>query len=643
MRTSTIFALVSGAILMTCTPTLASSQEGASQEKAAAQISNPFGEAEAVISSAADSGVGEGALDEGEVGMEIVNLRADDGKIVTAFIMFPAAGLDPASPGIVFHHGGPGGHGARLIGAGRYAAEGLARKGYTTITIVSRHSNGYIDTPLEESALDVEAAVRALQQRGVNDIVLVGNSMGSIRVALYMVHLPDPSIKAMVHVAPTYDLDDYTSKLSSIAGDAYEPTIQAARDAVARGEGRLPSPATDNPHRLAAPPLFQNGFGRPHTAEVFLNWWGAHPGRPNALMALVPDFHVPQLFMGGEADRVTPPARMKALAEASINAGVADYLTYPDGDHYFTGYQSKVIDDISAWLEKIDLAPAPRAKVRFLDNLQEVNWNGVMFTTRSPGLIYEPEGVDPATLRKKPALLLLPDLMGALLDEDMDDMARALAATRHAVIVPQLQSDGYRGSQNASFDRVRGDLDAWQFAAQKAGYGEIVGVGLGMGGVWLADQARQADDSGFKGFVLVDPPVSLNMHLGEAIGKDALAALTADAVNLIQTKTDRDRALHFAFQSPYVEGEEGLTRLVQYAPTFLEIWGPDAATNAEASIKQSNDPVLILAGPNRFYASPEKWQDVAAKENVDVSWSESELNDQSAIATAIADWVNSLE
>ena len=159
-------------------------------------------------------------------------------------------------------------------------------------------------------------------------------------------------------------------------------------------------------------------------------------------------------------------SRTSPLAAASVKAGQADYIVYQDGDHYFSGFQQDVIRDIAEWLDGLGLAPRPRARVDFIDTLQQVEWNGVEFTVRSPGLLYEPGGVDSSVLRSRSAFLLIPDYMGALLDEDMDDLARAIAAKGHSVIVPQLQSDGYRGAQNASFDRVRDDLAAWQEAGE---------------------------------------------------------------------------------------------------------------------------------------------------------------------------------
>ena len=58
---------------------------------------------------------------------EIIYLKASDGVTIPAVLMTPAAGLNPHTPGIVLHHGGPGGHPVRSVGAPRWALNTLPR------------------------------------------------------------------------------------------------------------------------------------------------------------------------------------------------------------------------------------------------------------------------------------------------------------------------------------------------------------------------------------------------------------------------------------------------------------------------------------------------------------------------------------
>ena len=571
--------------------------------------------------------------------IEFLTLETEGGREIAAFVMYPKAGMNPASPGLVFHHGGPGGHGARLIGASRYAAEALAKRGYTTITIVSRHSNTYMDEPLENAALDVDAAVDVLRRKGIDDIVLVGNSFGSVRVAMFMRDRPSPFVRAMVHIAPTYDLNTFMQEMSDMAPD-YADHLAALRRAVKDREGRLPSPAVDNPSRLDTPPLFQTGYGRPQTAETLLNWWG--PDADNHLSDIIAHFEIPQLLLGGTADRVTQPERLEFLKDSARNSRRVDVITYADGDHYFSGYQNDVANDIANWLEELELSPKPLAIARFIDNEQVVEWNGTKFLVRSPGLIYEPADPSGAHL-ERPAVLLLPDWQGYLLQPSMDDMARALAATGHTVVVPQLQSDGFRGSLGTTFARTRQDLAAWLEAIEKAGYPRIIGVGLGTSGLWLADNDQAAPDSAFEGFVLVNPPVSLRDAAVRGLGKDRLVALVDEANALIDAGDARQQVIHTAYQSPYVDGEAGLRRIVQYPPTFLEYYGPESKMDLTRYTRDANRPTLIFASANSYYDSAEPLKQALRRtpRTTSLRWS-SEAITPKLLANALTTWRESL-
>ena len=572
------------------------------------------------------------------IDIELLTLTAEDNREIAAFIMHPKTGINPASPGLIFHHGGPGGHGARLIGAPRYAADAMARLGYTTITIVSRHSNTYVDEPLENAALDVDAALKVLLSKGIEDIVLVGNSFGSVRVSMFMRDRPSPNVRAMVHVAPTYDLNKHMRELSDMAPD-YAMHLEKLRRAVKDRQGRLPSPDADNPDRLATPPLFQTGFGRPQTAATLLNWWG--PDADNQLSDIIAHFEIPQLLLGGTNDRVTQPERLEFLKASARSSSRVDVIAYQDGDHYFTGYQEKVASDIADWLTELGLAPAPYATVRFFDNNQVVEFNGVDFAIRSPGLIYEPQQA--GDVRERPAILLLPDWKGYLLSDSMDNMARAIASTGHTVVVPQLQSDGFRGSQNTTFDRTRQDIAAWLDAVKQAGYERVIGIGLGTSGLWLADNDRHAPDSAFTGFVLVDPPISLRDDASVGIGKDRLDQLVEQANEWIAAGTDRNHVIHAAYQSPHMPGEPGLNRIIQYAPTFLEYYGPDSKMELGRYVNRLSRPTLVLAAPNRFYDSDDglAWALRRAPKTTTLAW-QAELTTPKSAANTIGEWLASL-
>ncbi len=52
----------------------------------------------------------------------VITLLTDDGAQIPAILMHPAKGMNTHNPGVVLHHGGPGGHPARGCCAPRWAA-----------------------------------------------------------------------------------------------------------------------------------------------------------------------------------------------------------------------------------------------------------------------------------------------------------------------------------------------------------------------------------------------------------------------------------------------------------------------------------------------------------------------------------------
>jgi len=211
------------------------------------------------------------------------------------------------------------------------------------------------------------------------------------------------------------------------------------------------------------------------------------------------------------------------------------------------------------------------------------------------------------------------------------------------VVVPQLQADGFRGSQNTTFDRTRQDIAAWLDAVKQAGYERVIGIGLGTSGLWLADNDRHAPDSAFTGFVLVDPPISLRDDASVGIGKDRLGQLVEQANEWIAAGTDRNHVIHAAYQSPYMPGEPGLNRIIQYAPTFLEYYGPDSKMELGRYVNRSSRPTLVLAAPNRFYDSDDGLVRALrrAPKTITLVW-QSESTTPKSAANAIGEWLASL-
>ena len=293
-----------------------------------------------------------------DITQNVITLLTDDGAQVPAILMHPAEGINTHNPGVVIHHGGPGGHPARACCAPRWAAEHMAALGYTTISPLSRHSSGrnagtYRREPFETATLDIKAAVDFLAQVGAQDIILAGHSLGSIRITRYMVDTQDSRVKAMVHYAPTRDLPEWMR--ANMGDKRYLSVVDRMSTMVSEGRG--------DEHILEVyEPSYPSPPGREsaslQTARNWLNWWG--PAAQTRNTVWFKDIHLPILLLSGDEDTFVTIPYMEELRDAAVNAPSVDLRWYEGGvGHLFQGARKEASQDTTDWLEDLGLGPRP--------------------------------------------------------------------------------------------------------------------------------------------------------------------------------------------------------------------------------------------------------------------------------------------
>ena len=264
-----------------------------------------------------------------DITQNVITLLTDDGAKVPAILMHPAEGINTHNPGVVIHHGGPGGHPARVCCAPRWAAEHMASLGYTTISPLSRHSSGrnagtYRREPFETATLDIKAAVDFLAQLGAQDIVLAGHSLGSIRITRYMVDTQDSRVKAMVHYAPTRDLPEWMR--ANMGHERYLSVVDRLSTMVSEGRG-------DETIIEIYEPSYPSPPGREsasvQTARNWLNWWG--PAAQTRKTVWFGELTVPQLLLSGDEDTFVTMPYMEELRDAAVKAPSVDLRWYDGG------------------------------------------------------------------------------------------------------------------------------------------------------------------------------------------------------------------------------------------------------------------------------------------------------------------------
>ena len=511
---------------------------------------------------------------------EIIELIADDGVVIPAMLMYPEAGMNRYSPAIVLHHGGFGGHPARQIGAPRFAAERLSAAGYTTLSLLSRQSAGHIDSFYEESRKDIKAAIDYFDTLGVEDIVLLGHSLGSIRIAGYLADREDPRVKAAIHFAPTADMPE------TISGWGDEARVGKAREALAAGRGGMD--LSDDPDRskgIEADEFIDILFTF-QTPATYLNWWGPDARTRNS--ERFAEIEVPMLMLAGSEDPYVPPGRMEQLKKAAINSPVVDYIGYENGDHFFSGFQDRAAADAIRWLSEQGLGPRSPIHTRLVDARLAT---GRYF----PGVLYGPGEEGDAT---RPVFLIQNGFGATIMEGPGHWLATRLARSGFAALAPMTRASGFTGSIIANVDEIVDDLGNWMDFLEDRGSRRIVLVGHGVGATLTAIYAAETGDPRVAGLVLLGPIGDLPQWARQSLGSDRYESIVSRAKSDVEKGESRLITDKFYLPPPAVNGERGM--FGQRSESWLDFFGPGARTVLTERLAVIEKPIAVLAGSNDY-------------------------------------------
>lgn len=517
---------------------------------------------------------------------QIVRLTAEDGVKIDVVMMTPAAGMNVASPVIVMHHGGPGGHAARSIGAYRFAAERLAEAGYTTLSPVSRHSSGYYKYVLADAVKDMKATVDFAAAFGFDKVVLAGHSMGSVSVTLYQVAHQNPLVKAMIHFAPTADTFPFVGSRPSNL-----PIVEAAEKEVAAGRGDLNlfRDSVDPDASLAPPSMMATERGRLQTPQALISWWGR--GYPNANSDLFPKLTVPQLLMAGTNDPPVPRGRMEELKRLAVKSPRVDIIWYEGGDHYFTFHQEESSRDTLAWLKDIGLGPASRVTTKLVDTPLNASFTEGGGRVPYPGIAYLREGIDRSS---SPLIVYLYSRSGQIFEDPLHRLGSLMAARGYEGIAPQLRESGFRGGLTSTIARSAEDI-ADVLKLHRSGDRPLIFVGHREGVLWALETVKQHKVSNVLGFVALSPPPNLADYAAQALGKERYDSTLSRARQMIEAKDQKSFLVEKYFR-PTPAAPGSTDALMLYPETFIDYFGDNPAADFAAAASSAGAPVLFLRG-----------------------------------------------
>ncbi len=295
-----------------------------------------------------------GADDRG-LAIDLVVTHTEDGQKWDGMIFKPAGGDSGRHRlAVVVVHGSVGNY---LTGVPRRVSFGLAKAGFTVLSVNTRMANyGVIfgGGLMHLTPLDLDAALAVLRRRGFRRIVLLGFSMGATIVTHYQALRQPEDVVGVCTLAHPASLPAALRLRWEYFGA--EPGYEEVRDLVH--------------HRLA--PGFEDvtrdriflvrrarGFGdRPLDGEIwtYRTWWFARgPQAPHAESRLrIGHVTVPlAIIQAGEDELVREEegAQLEAIARQGDCPSVLRE-TIPDADHGFTGLDEPLVEAVIDWLDQ---------------------------------------------------------------------------------------------------------------------------------------------------------------------------------------------------------------------------------------------------------------------------------------------------
>ena len=525
-----------------------------------------------------------GAFPAGGVHMEIITLpaappgrqsKAPGGGFVNmpAILFTPPAGENVHGPAIVMIDQGPASNPLREGQSTRFAAERLAARGYTVLSLYTNLQREFALFPFESTAVEIDAALSALEQRGYENFVLSGGGYGAIAVADYMKRMPDEPldvpgtrrVKAVLLFSPLTELRAYPR--ADLAEPDYAARSAAAAASVAAATGTYPKGNTievgGRPDAKVDPWIGNGIFNGP--PEQFESFWSPRAAVRNA--DLLAALRVPTLVIGAGRDPEYSQTHLKTIAPAAP----MQFVSYPQADSGFTGKEGAASDAVAGFLEAHGLGVPPRVIETVID-----------VTTadgrRLPAVVYAPEGSgDP----KKPAYLFVHGRTGDTVDSSGHWVGWHLAQRGYVVFTPEFRISGVAGFGSSNMQEQADDLGRWIAAIDRLGFHRLVAVGHSNGGIYISNYMAQAHDPRVIGVAFMAPTLNERERTIEQEGRPMVDAQLAEA------KAAIDRG-------------EGTKHMIGYltAQTFWDVNNPATRGRHTDRIREYSVPTISIVGRN---------------------------------------------
>jgi dienelactone hydrolase len=292
--------------------------------------------------------------------LDPVTVDTVDGDTWDGLALIPHGGgdRDRRRLAVIVVHGSVGNY---VSGVPRRVSHGLARAGFTVVSVNTRMANYGVffgGGLLHRTPLDLDAWVDMVRRMGHPRIVLLGYSLGATMVTHYQALRGRPEVVGLCTLAhplslpaslrrrwerfgATPDYDTVTARALEVIGDSLDDD---------RGDDEI-----FIVERASGP------TDAPLHGEIwtYRTWWFSRgPEATHAVSAeRIRGVRVPVALIQGGDDMIVPQSDGEELERIALAAGVPDvrHETVPYANHVFSGRDAVAIERCIAWLDDVIL------------------------------------------------------------------------------------------------------------------------------------------------------------------------------------------------------------------------------------------------------------------------------------------------
>jgi pimeloyl-ACP methyl ester carboxylesterase len=213
---------------------------------------------------------------------------------------------------------------------------------YTTDPTASRRL-GIAFEVFEECLLDIVAWLSFLQERGHEEMILLGHSLGAQKVAFYQSEMSDERVRGLILLSPA-DQGFWLGAMS----DHAERILESVNDMMARGQGDYLIQEAGAPYPMSVRAIHNRLASA--KSDIF------RFGRPDEPWEVVARLNCPILAMMGTVAEFSGPRPDEALATLKAKAVASprcDTIVLEGAPHNYRGYGAEVSQAVVGWLRAV--------------------------------------------------------------------------------------------------------------------------------------------------------------------------------------------------------------------------------------------------------------------------------------------------